>query len=173
VRAPPVIACLLIAAPAAAQTRVYTNADLGKPLTWSHTPTPEELSSLKARQFVAVPVIPEGPAVRVIDGDPSHGPFGPFGLSDYTQPLDPNWYGGWGYWNPGFSSWFPADKRFRGGGLLDGGGRRHPGTGPASARGMRPHDRQPTSAPQQAAPGASGSKPGRGNAGRVSRPPRR
>jgi hypothetical protein len=174
VRTPLVIACLLIAAPAVAQTRVYTNADLGKPLTWARSPTPEELASLRARQFVPPPQIPERPSLRVIDGDPTHGPFGPFEMAAFTEPLDPNWYGGgWGYWNPGFSSWFSADKRFRGGALLDRGGRLYAGTRPAGARGMRPYERQPTSVPQPPAPGASGSKPGRGNAGAVSRPPRR
>jgi hypothetical protein len=105
------VACLLLAAPAAAQTRAYTNADLGKPLTWSRTPTPEEMASLIANQFVPMPHIPDAPVVRTINGDPSHGPFGPFELSAYTQPLDPNWYGdGFGYW-PGYIGSFAVGKR--------------------------------------------------------------
>jgi hypothetical protein len=119
-----VIACLLLAAPVAAQTRVYTNADLGKPITWSQTPTAEELASLKARQFVAPPFIPDRPSLRVIDGDPTHGPFGPFELSAFTQPLDPNWrQDTWGYWGGGFPGWDPPDRLFRGNQSFLNGGR--------------------------------------------------
>jgi len=84
------VACLLLAAPAFAQSRVYTNADLGKPRTWSHTATAQELASLAARQFVAPPVFPDNPTVLIIAGDPSHGPFGPLEVTP-AQPLDPNW----------------------------------------------------------------------------------
>ena len=112
---PLVIACLLLAVPVAAQTRVYANADLGQPLTWSHTPTPEELASLKARQFVAPPLVPDGPSLRVIDGDPTHGPFGPFELSVFTQPLDPNWrQDTWGSWGGAYPVWYLPGTLSRG-----------------------------------------------------------
>ncbi|HVG83506.1 MAG TPA: hypothetical protein VM820_03275 [Vicinamibacterales bacterium] len=63
-----------------------------------HAPTPEELASVAARQFVPMPEVPAGPRAMTIEGDPSHGPFGAFAQSA-TQPLDPNWRGDtWGYW---------------------------------------------------------------------------
>jgi hypothetical protein len=150
--------CLLLAAPAAAQTRVYTNADLGKPLAWSHTPTPEEMASLIAKQFVPMLQIPDAPAVRTINGDPSHGPFGPFAMSA-TQPLDPNWYGsGLGYWGgnwgPGFINAHPIDKRgsgFGGGYGSWGRGFRHnmhrSGTSPGPGHGVTPAPAPPVTMP--------------------------
>ena len=118
--------CLLVAAPAAGQTRVYTNADLGKPLTWAHAPTPEELASLAARQFVPMPEVPAGPRAMTIEGDPSHGPFGAFAQSA-TQPLDPNWRGDTsGYWGYGVSPWYGAGHPSSAGGI---GMNRRPGGG--------------------------------------------
>jgi hypothetical protein len=174
------VVCLLLAAPAAAQTRVYTNADLGKPLTWTHTPTPEEMASLIANQFVPMPHIPEAPAVRTINGDPSHGPFGPFELSAYTQPLDPNWYDiGLGYWGgyggPGFITSYPPGRGKRGPGSGGGFGswgrgfRRNthpPGGSPRPGNGSTP---PPAPAPL---PAPGGSTRLAGNAAAVRRPAR-
>lgn len=86
---------MLIAAPAFAQSRVYTNADLGKKLPRTHAVTPEELDSLRAHQFV-LPHEYHGPTVTIMPYDDSWSrtPLSP------NQPLDPNWrpvpiYGGW------------------------------------------------------------------------------
>jgi hypothetical protein len=106
------VACLLITAPALAQSRVYTNADLGKPRAWARTATAAELASLAARQFVAPPVFPAGPTVLIVAGDPSHGPFGPLELSP-GQPLDPNWRND-GWYGPGFigGGWYAGSPPF-------------------------------------------------------------
>src|SRR5438094_9975253 len=56
---------LLLAVPAFGQARVYTNADLGK-IQRTHNATEEELSWLRAHQFVAVPDHPAGPEVIVV-----------------------------------------------------------------------------------------------------------
>ena len=161
------VACLLIAAPAFAQSRVYTNADLGKPRTWSHTATAQELASLAARQFVAPPVFPDSPTVLIIGGDPSHGPFGPLEITP-AQPLDPNWqnngwYGG-GYIGGG---WYGSRQRFdrRDGRINQGVGGRpnfpseHPPRIPPPGQGQRPVTRSNA--------GASRQQPARGNAGGI------
>lgn len=62
------------AAPAAAQSRVYTNADLGKPLARTHTVTAEELAALKTNQF-RLPARFDGPTVVIIPSSPEP-PFG-------------------------------------------------------------------------------------------------
>lgn len=77
---------MLIAAPVFAQSRVYTNADLGKKLPRTHTVTPEELDSLRARQFV-LPREYHGPTVTILPYDDS---WFRTALSP-NQPLDPNW----------------------------------------------------------------------------------
>jgi hypothetical protein len=96
------------------------------------------MASLVANQFVPMPDVPDAPAVRTINGNPSDGPFGPFESSAFTQPLDPNWYGGspaWGYWGPGFVNSFPVGKRGFGfgGGYRDGGRRSGNITNPPGA----------------------------------------
>ncbi|HEV3139948.1 MAG TPA: hypothetical protein VGY57_05510, partial [Vicinamibacterales bacterium] len=79
--------------------RVYTNADLGK-IERTRTATEEELASLRAHQFVAIPDRPAGPQVIVIGGSTAEGPFGPFYMPG-REPLDNSpWFGGvpiWGY----------------------------------------------------------------------------
>jgi hypothetical protein len=95
---PVVVSLLAIAAPAAAQSRLYTNADLVTgPVTWTRTVTPEELQGLIARQFVYVPRQPSGPFVGVVGSSPTAGPFGefrPFPVPtrlDGTSYPDPPW----------------------------------------------------------------------------------
>jgi hypothetical protein len=62
---------VLVASPAVAQTsRVYTNADLGKPLERVFTVTPEQLAELAAHQFVYVPPAPDGPTVTIVPYTP-------------------------------------------------------------------------------------------------------
>src|SRR5206468_3673955 len=51
------------------QSHSYTNADLGKPITWTRTPTAEEWESLKAHQFVLRPVY-DGPKIFIIGAAP-------------------------------------------------------------------------------------------------------
>jgi hypothetical protein len=62
--------------PAAAQSKVYTNADLGT-VHRTRTVTAAELEGLAARQFVFVPSRPPAPVV-VIGRDVAAGPFGAF-----------------------------------------------------------------------------------------------
>jgi hypothetical protein len=64
------------ALPAAAQSKVYTNADLGT-VHRTRTVTAAELAGLAARQFVFVPARPPAPVV-VIGRDVAAGPFGAF-----------------------------------------------------------------------------------------------
>lgn len=75
---------LLVAVPAFGQSRVYTNADLGK-VQRTHNAPESELAWLRAHQFVAVPDRPAGPEVIVVAGSTAEGPFGPF----YTTPSLP------------------------------------------------------------------------------------
>jgi hypothetical protein len=82
----------LIAVPVCGQSRVYTNADLGKPLAWQVPPaTAEQLAWLTAHQFVA-PVDPgTGPSVTILHSSSTDGPFGPFYMPP-TQPLSEPWW---------------------------------------------------------------------------------
>jgi hypothetical protein len=87
---------VLLAVPAFGQSRVYTNADLGK-ITRTHNATEEELAGLRAHQFVLVREY-AGPEVIVAGGSPSEGPFGPFYMPP-RQPLgDQLFFGGFGGW---------------------------------------------------------------------------
>ena len=71
-----VIAVLFVATPAWGQTKVYTNADLGHPLSSNRaTVTAEQLASLAAHQF-HIPVRYEGPQVVSSGSSPTTGPFG-------------------------------------------------------------------------------------------------
>jgi hypothetical protein len=78
---------ILAGAPAAAQqSRLYTNADLGKTrVAWSRTVTPEELRGLAAREFVLPPQRPAGPTVVILPDTPRFAPFEP------TRPLSEPW----------------------------------------------------------------------------------
>jgi len=78
------VAFVLIAVPVFGQSRVYTNADLGK-IQRTHNATEEELAGLRAHQFVLVPNRPAGPEVIVVHGSTAEGPFGPF----YTTAREP------------------------------------------------------------------------------------
>ena len=70
----PVITLLLVAPPVLGQSRLYTNADLGRPLSPERViATPEELRALAARQF-RLPPTPDrsdGPSVIVFDSTPA------------------------------------------------------------------------------------------------------
>jgi hypothetical protein len=59
-----------IASPALAQSRLYTNADLGRPLNQTRTPTAEEMQGVIARQFTMSPKAEEA-KVFVLPRDPS------------------------------------------------------------------------------------------------------
>jgi len=76
---------LLAALPAFSQPRVYTNADLGRPLSPNRvTVTPEQLASLAAHQFVAPWVDRQWDRVISSGSSPTSGPFG-----DYRQDIQP------------------------------------------------------------------------------------
>lgn len=71
------LVALLLAVPASAQSHVYTAADLGKPIVWTHGPTPEEWRSLVAHQFVAVPEY-NGPIITIMNSSSAFdGPWTP------------------------------------------------------------------------------------------------
>jgi hypothetical protein len=84
---------ILASAPAFAQTRVYTNADLGRPLERTVTVTPEQLASLATHQF-RLPASYPGPQVVII-GHADDLPFGPFMDLPPIAPLSngPYWFG--------------------------------------------------------------------------------
>ena len=84
------VALLLLAVPASAQSRVYTNADLDR-IPRTRTVTAEELAALRANQFVAVPER-SGPVGIILGGSTHEGPFGPFYMP-LSGPLDPYYYG--------------------------------------------------------------------------------
>jgi len=70
------LTCFLAAVPAWSQPRVYTNADLGRPLSSNRvTVTPEQLASLEAHQF-RVPRTYDGPMTVSSGLNPTGGPFG-------------------------------------------------------------------------------------------------
>jgi hypothetical protein len=76
-----------------AQARLYTNADLGKPLHRTHAASPDELQGLVAHQFT-LPENYDGPKVFIVPFDPNW----PF---TYARRLDPDpWRtpAGWPIW---------------------------------------------------------------------------
>jgi hypothetical protein len=85
------VAFLLLAVPAFGQSRVYTNADLDK-IPRTRKVTEEELASLRANQFVAVPERTGGPVGIILHSSTHEGPFGPFYMP-VSGPLDPYYYG--------------------------------------------------------------------------------
>jgi len=98
------VGLLCTALPAAAQSRVYTNADLTpRPVTaWTRTVTPAELASLESRQFRpswSPSERPYGPVVVILPNTPLFAPFEP------TRPLSEPWsmttYVGGGYGRSG------------------------------------------------------------------------
>ena len=84
---------VLISAPVFGQARVFTNADLGKPLQWAAPPiTDAQLQTLAAHQFQPVPAypVPLGPQIIIVGGSTAEGPFGPLHLSPMV-PLSSPW----------------------------------------------------------------------------------
>ena len=85
------IAFLFVSVPVIGQTRIYTDADLGKPLQWTAPAvTPEQLQSLAANQFRSIPPS-RGPQVIVIGSSTTDGPFGPFYMTRPEPLLSPPW----------------------------------------------------------------------------------
>jgi hypothetical protein len=85
------VVLLAAAAPSSAQSRLYTNADLGRHLQETR-PSPAAAAAILAPyQFVYVaPDAPAwGPTFVIIGGSPSDGPFGAFG--PYPPPTSPYW----------------------------------------------------------------------------------
>jgi hypothetical protein len=81
----------VLCGPVVAQDRVYTNADLGKPIVRTATVTPEQLATLKAREFQAPPAY-HGPIVIVVPSSATAGPFGEIAPLSPTAPLSPQAY---------------------------------------------------------------------------------
>lgn len=79
---------LLVASPCAAQSRVYTNADLGHRLSPATDTSPEAAAALLApHQFVYVAPAP-GPQIVIVGGPPADGPFGAFVPFPPSIPLE-------------------------------------------------------------------------------------
>ena len=135
------IGLLAASSSAAAQSRVYTNADLGRPLDRIETVTAEQLAGLAAHQFT-VPPERTGPAAIIIASDPTDGPFGPFNTSG-PMPLDPTYMSPYlyGFGAPVYSR--PPFER---------------GHGPKASAGLM----RPAAGPRQAPIGAGRSPSSRG-----------
>jgi hypothetical protein len=81
------LVALLLATPAIAQSRVWSNADLGRPLSPDRgTVTAEQLASLEAHQF-QLPVRAEGPYVVGLTSSSTDGPFGAFPAYSPPAPI--------------------------------------------------------------------------------------
>jgi hypothetical protein len=94
---------LCVATPAWSQTKVYTNADLGKPLSPTRpTVTGEQLSSLAAHQF-RLPVVAAGPTVISSGLSPTGGPF-----SDYQNTIPSRRLDGSLWSDPPWTSYYPG-----------------------------------------------------------------
>lgn len=92
-RISPLLITLLVASPVFGQSRIYTNADLGKPLSRTSTLTPAEAAAILApRQFVYVPERPSEPMAVVARSSPTAGPFGEFKPFDPPRRLDGSSY---------------------------------------------------------------------------------
>ena len=87
----PFIVALLVVSPVFAQSRVFTNADLGKPLSRSTTLKPDAAASILA-PYQFVDVAPRewflGPTVTMLNSSPTAGPFGEFKEFGPTRRLD-------------------------------------------------------------------------------------
>ena len=90
------VVSLCIVSPARAQSRLYTNADLGRPLDRTRTSTAEEMQGLLAHQFTLSPKRDE-PKAFVLPYDPSW----PF---TYSQRLEPDPWRTPGWW-PLYGTW--------------------------------------------------------------------
>jgi hypothetical protein len=67
---------MFVSVPVCGQSRVITNADLGKPFSWKAPPASADmLASLAAHQFVALPQRSYGPTFVVIAARGSSGPW--------------------------------------------------------------------------------------------------
>jgi len=105
----PLLLVLLSTAPAVAQSRFYTNADLGKPLASPQPVPPDELEWLKAHQYQAPPTPTREmePGIFILPHDPDW-PFRTSTLDDIRRPFPEPWYMttylGLGYW-PGYGSY--------------------------------------------------------------------
>ena len=84
------------AVPASAQSRVYTNADLQRPLERTRTPTTEEMQGVLERQFRPEP--PAEPKIVILPVDPSW----PFTYSRRLEPDPWRTPAGWPDSGPGF-----------------------------------------------------------------------
>ena len=91
---------VLLAVPAAGQTPVITNANVGKTgnIEQRRTVTEEELASLRAHQFVYVPGLPAGPEVIHVNGSTAEGPFGSFSMPGLRPLGTEHVVGGSGWW---------------------------------------------------------------------------
>lgn len=99
------VVALLVAVPVLGQSRVYTNADLGKPMSRTTAIGPAEAAAILApHQFVYVPAQRLEPIAMMSRSSGTAGPFGefkPFGPSvrlDGSPYSEPPWsataYGG-------------------------------------------------------------------------------
>ena len=87
----PFIVTLLLVSPAFGQSRVFTNADLGKPLSRGSEVKADQAAAILA-PYQFVDVAPRewflGPTVTVLNSSPTAGPFGEFKDFSPTRRLD-------------------------------------------------------------------------------------
>lgn len=85
------IVTFLVVSPAFAQSRVFTNADLGKPLSRGSVVKADQAAAVLA-PYQFVDVAPRewfmGPTVTVLDSSPTAGPFGEFKEFSPMRRLD-------------------------------------------------------------------------------------
>src|SRR5262249_8862428 len=100
---------LLIAAPSSAQSRTWTNADLGKPLSTARPiPSPDELRGLLANAYTLPEPLPEGPAVFILSSGgsdilPRNPPTAPLSSQPFLHVGYIPWYD---------RSWFRAPSLY-------------------------------------------------------------
>lgn len=167
------IVTILVVSPAFAQSRIFTNADLGKPLSRGSVAKADQAAAVLA-PYQFVDVAPrewfQGPTVMVLDSSPTAGPFGEFKEFSPARRLDgsfltdPPWsvttYLGWqpysylGWQRHSYLGWQRHSLQSSmpiGGSLLPSPGRLGTSTTTAS-RGPERENRQPATT----GPGASG-----------------
>ena len=84
---------LFVASPVFGQSRVYTNADLRKPMLQSSPITAVEAAAILApNQFVYVPTRRAAPVAMVLPSSATAGPFGEFSPPSPMRRLDGSLY---------------------------------------------------------------------------------
>jgi hypothetical protein len=85
-----IVAMILVSTPCLGQMRVWTNADLNRPLTMDRPAVdPVALSGMRSREYKPLPTESGvGPLVVVIRSSVFDGPYGPFPAWPVSPPLN-------------------------------------------------------------------------------------